>query len=122
MLVHACVVWHGSIPVSRGVSTGHRASVTTVDVHPFGVFFCSASADTNVKVWDIRSREPLATYKGHSRGVTKTRFSPDGKLIASGDESGVLKVTTYLFLCCCWTTYATESTPHHMPFHLSISL
>ena len=48
-----------------------------------------------VQVWDIRSRDPLATYKGHGAGVTKTRFSPDGKMIASGDENGVLKVRVY---------------------------
>jgi hypothetical protein len=38
------------LTVARGVSTGHRSSVTTVDVHPYGSFFCSASTDTNVKV------------------------------------------------------------------------
>ena len=51
-----------------------------------------------VQVWDIRSRDPLATYKGHGAGVTKTCFSPDGKMIASGDEHGVLKVRVFLLL------------------------
>ncbi len=45
-----------------------------------------------LQVWDIRSREPLATYKGHAGAVLKAKFSPDGKLIASGDELGVLRV------------------------------
>jgi WD40 repeat protein len=44
------------------------------------------------QVWDVRSREPLATYKGHTAPVGRVRFSPDGKLIASGDQHGVLKV------------------------------
>ena len=51
------------------------------------------------QVWDIRSREPLATYKGHAGAVLKAKFSPDGKLIASGDELGVLRVRVEIGIC-----------------------
>ncbi len=47
---------------------------------------------TSQQVWDIRAKDCLTTYKGHKGGVTKARFSPDGKMIASGDETGMVKV------------------------------
>ena len=55
-----------------------------VDFHPFGEFFASGSLDTNLKVWDVRRKGCIHTYKGHDRGVGVCKFSPDGKWVVSG--------------------------------------
>ena len=46
-----------------------------------------------VQVWDIRRRACIHTYKGHTKGVTHIRFSPDGRLMASGSQDGDVRVS-----------------------------
>ena len=46
--------------------TGYRANCLCLDYHPFGQFFGSGSLDTNFKVWDVRQKVCVHTYKGKS--------------------------------------------------------
>lgn len=79
--------------------TGHRSSCTTVDFHPFGEFFASGSLDTNLKIWDIRRKGCIQTYKGHTRRVNAIRFTPDGRWVVSGGEDNTVKVRViYLYM------------------------
>ena len=57
-----------------------------------GDFLASGSTDTNLKLWDIRRKGCIFTYKGHSRCVNQLKFSPDGQWIASAGEEGAVKV------------------------------
>ncbi|KAE8733230.1 hypothetical protein F3Y22_tig00001478pilonHSYRG00474 [Hibiscus syriacus] len=68
--------------------TGHRSNCTAL----FGEFFASGSMDANLKVWDIRMKGRIHTYKGHTRGVSMIRFSPDGRWVVSGGLDNVVKV------------------------------
>jgi WD40 repeat protein len=43
-------------------------------------------------LWEIESRKPLGKLAGHSQWITQLAFSPDGKVIASGDRSGTLRL------------------------------
>lgn len=72
--------------------TGHRSNCISVDFHPFGEFFASGSLDTNLKIWDIRKKGCIHTYKGHTRGVNAIRFTPDGRWVVSGGEDNTVKV------------------------------
>lgn len=84
------------LPVSCAVSrslTGHRANClslafTTSDTN----CLISGSIDTSVKVWDLRRKEAITTFKGHQKGVLKVAPSPDNKWVCSGSEDGELKV------------------------------
>lgn len=58
--------------------TGHRSNCISVDFHPFGEFFASGSLDTNLKIWDIRRKGCIHTYKGHTRGINAIKFSQMG--------------------------------------------
>jgi katanin p80 WD40 repeat-containing subunit B1 len=78
--------------VVRTFTTGHRSKVTCVDFHPYGDFFASGSLDTNVKVWDIRRKACLQTYRGHLQGIKTAKFTPDGRWLVSGGEDGIVKV------------------------------
>lgn len=78
--------------------TGHRSNCISVDFHPFGEFFASGSLDTNLKIWDIRKKGCIHTYKGHTRGVNAIRFTPDGRWVVSGGEDNTVKVRTAFLL------------------------
>ena len=65
--------------------------IDTLQFHDF--FFFPGSGDTNLKLWDIRRKGCIFTYKGHSETVTCLKFSPDGQWVASGGEEGAVKVS-----------------------------
>ena len=45
----------------------------------------TGSADGTVKLWDVVTRDTVATLEGHAETyVTSVAFSPDGTLLASG--------------------------------------
>lgn len=71
---------------------GHRSYCTAVEFHQSGEFFASGSKDTNLKIWDIRKKERIHMYKGHVRGISTVRFSPDGRWLVSGGLDNVVKV------------------------------
>lgn len=79
------------LPVVRSLP-GHRASARCLDFHPYGDFFASGSDDTNIKIFDVRKKGCMQTYKGHAVGVSCIKHSPDGRWLVSGDMHGVVKV------------------------------
>ncbi|KAL6764114.1 WD40-repeat-containing domain protein, partial [Haematococcus lacustris] len=70
--------------------TGHRSNVRCLDFTLTNLL--SGSMDTNVKLWDLRRKDSVMTCKGHRSGVLHVRFSPDGRMAASGSEDGEVKV------------------------------
>jgi WD40 repeat protein len=90
-----CLTWLLMYVVVRTL-TGHRSNCMSVDFHPFGEFFASGSLDTNLKIWDIRRKGCIHTYKGHTRGVNAIRFTPDGRWVVSGGEDSAVKVNIFL--------------------------
>jgi katanin p80 WD40 repeat-containing subunit B1 len=73
--------------------SGHRSNCLTLDFYPSpSAMIATGSLDTNVKVWDVRSKNAIRTFKGHTHGVRKIAVSPDAKWVCSGSESGEVKV------------------------------
>lgn len=64
-----------------------------MDFHPYGELLASGSLDTAIKLWDIRRKGCIFTYKGHNKTVNSLKFSPDGQWIASAGEEGMVKVS-----------------------------
>jgi WD40 repeat protein len=52
----------------------------------------SGSQDNTIKLWSVASQKEVATLQGHSKGVTSTVFSPDGKYLASASCDNSVKV------------------------------
>uniref|UniRef100_A0A0D3BVD0 Katanin p80 subunit C-terminal domain-containing protein n=1 Tax=Brassica oleracea var. oleracea TaxID=109376 RepID=A0A0D3BVD0_BRAOL len=59
---------------------------------PFGEFLASGSNDTNLKIWYIRKKGCIQTYKGHTRGIDTIKFSPDGRWVVTGGLDNAVKV------------------------------
>ena len=76
--------------------------IFSVDVHPDGTRFATAGQDGTIKIWALapvleKASEQdesvprlLATLSGHEGAVNCARWSPDGRLLASGSDDSMV--------------------------------
>ena len=76
-----------------------------------GAFLLSGLAGT-VRLWDIRSPNPLAAYLGRPGDAGRVAFSPDGTLLVSGSPSGTIAA---------WDTATHQPRPGGVPVLDAIS-
>ena len=59
--------------------SGHLTQCTALQTERSGQpnVLVSGSQDTNVKLWDVRMRAAVQTYKGHREDITCVDLSPD---------------------------------------------
>jgi len=55
-------------------------------------YIASGGADGSVVIWDIQSGEPVLRREAHLYSVSHLLVSPDGTLILSRDDSGVIRL------------------------------
>jgi WD40 repeat protein/transcriptional regulator with XRE-family HTH domain len=85
--------------------TGYKGFVNYVDFSPDGDLLAAGGGDGTVKLWDVTQllREDLdastdttgwelVTLQGGGGSHNGSSFSPDGKLLATGTESGLVRV------------------------------
>ncbi len=68
----------------------HTNNIWSLAFSPDGKMLASASADTYVKLWDVKTEKFLVDFIGHKNGVTGLDFSPAGDVLASIDRNGKL--------------------------------
>jgi len=78
------------IAVGRVVSsvTGCGAAFRCMQLHPDGLLAAMGTAGREVRLYDLRSGESVATFEGHSSGVGSVAFSESGIALASGADDG----------------------------------
>ena len=77
----------------------HENSIESVVFSPNGKTIATGSWGGNssvdaaaVRLWDVATREIIATLEGHKGRVNSVIFSPDGKTLASGSDDEMVKL------------------------------
>jgi WD40 repeat protein len=80
----AVILWDAkTLDLQFRFDGAHGAAATEVAFSPDGRTLVTGGADGRVRLWDPDSRRELATLLGHSGPVGRSRFSADGRTLAT---------------------------------------
>jgi hypothetical protein len=74
------------------IPSQHDEPLTSVAFSPDGRFLASASKDKTVRLWEVASRQTLATFTGHHDFISGLAFSPDAGVLASSSKDKTIRL------------------------------
>ena len=84
---------HKASKYDNAILNGHSSFVEYASFSPDGNFIVSASADSTVRIWDVKTGRQVGNpLKGHAGGVNSAFFSPDGKHIVSTSDDKTIRI------------------------------
>lgn len=71
---------------------GNSVALTCAKFHPDGLIFATGTVESEIKIWDLKTKSNLANFPGHSGPITSLSFSENGYYLASAAEDSVIKL------------------------------
>jgi hypothetical protein len=91
-------LWDVKTGQHKATLPGHTGFVLSVAYSPDGLTLATASGawdegrreyvSSEVRLWDVRTEQPRATFQGHEGGVWSLEFSRDGERVFGWDRGG----------------------------------
>ena len=69
---------------------GHDKDVDTLCFHVNGLYIFTGSCDKTVRMFTVTNGYPVRMFTGHTGNITSMACSPNGKLLASADDAGII--------------------------------
>eukprot|EP00951_Prasinocladus_malaysianus_P032720 scaffold319811_cov51-Prasinocladus_malaysianus.AAC.1 len=86
-------LWEPLTGRERGRMVGHGGSITCIAFGgEMGEKLASGSNDLSLRLWEVETFKEIACVPEHGGAVTCLAASPDGKLLCSGSNLGMVQV------------------------------
>jgi len=82
----------GKVLMRVAAGEGNNNAATCAQFHPDGLIFGTGTADSVIKIWDLKERQNVANFPGHTGPISTIAFSENGFYLATAADDSVVKL------------------------------